>query len=59
MKEKRDQTLSVAITETMKKQLEELAEQHEWTISQTCYVILREYLASANGASAPLVDKRG
>lgn len=51
MKEKRDQTLSVAITETMKKQLEEIAEQHEWTISQTCFVILRDYLASAYGAT--------
>lgn len=49
--EKRNKTVAVTITETMKRQLEEIAEQHEWTISQTCFVILRDYLASAYGAS--------
>lgn len=44
MKEKRLAVISIRIGDTTKKELQRIADEHRWTLSQTAAIILEEYI---------------
>lgn len=43
---KRNEYVTVMLTTDMKIKIQEVAKENRWTISQTVYVMLRDYFAS-------------
>lgn len=43
---KRNEYVTVMLTSDMKIKIQEIAKENMWTISQTVYVMLRDYFAS-------------
>lgn len=51
MQEKRNQMIGVMVTETMKQQIQKIADEKSWTISQTVFKLLEKQLKEENHAS--------